>query len=356
MTLRDIGGLPRSVLFAVPRFHTNLAIAVRAMREAGCAVHVLTTAQRPIEDHSLVVPVVFSESARRADVTAALRAADPDLVFIRSCKPVSRFVGEYCRIHRIRAFSYGQSPVTARARLGRRIARFLDGQPLRWVTPVRGLDRTIPPDPSAHYLPWPVAAAPVTRILRAPGGPLRILCVGKLGQPRKNQTRLIEALDALDRPEQIELTLAGALSDRASPEASDHYRALVERSRREGRLMPVRILPDVPYPEMPDLYARHDVCVLPSDREPLGTSPLEAMAYGLVPIFSTQCGSAGSVTDGHDGFVVDVHESGALRSLQGRLCDDPQLVARIGEAARETAETELGPRKFVERIAALRAR
>ncbi|WP_424932659.1 glycosyltransferase family 4 protein [Amaricoccus macauensis] len=353
MPLPDASGLPRSVLFVVPRFHTNLAIAVRALRDAGCAVHVFATAQSPIEDHSLVVPEVFSERARRDDVVAALRAAAPDLVFIRSSKPVSRYVGEYCRLRRIRAYSYGLSPLTVRPRLRRQISRFLDGQPLRRVTPVRGLERDAPPDPKATYLPWPVAAPVEPPEWRSTEGPLRVLCVGKLAQPRKNQHLLVGALDALDRPEDLELTLAGALTDHEAADCPDHYRALVERSRREGRVMPVRIVANVPYAKMPELYSGHDICVLPADREPLGMAPLEAMAFGLVPVFSAQCGSAGSVTDGRDGFVIDMHDPEALRSLLARLCEDRALVAKVGRSAWETARTELGLEAFVARVAAL---
>ena len=56
---------------------------------------------------------------------------------------------------------------------------------------------------------------------------------------------------------------------------------------------------------MPEVYAAHDICILPSFAEPLGTSPVEAMAYGTVPIISAQCGSAGYLTSGRDGFVFD---------------------------------------------------
>ncbi len=347
--------LPGSVLFAVPRFHTNLAVAVSALRDAGCTVHIFATSQNPFEDHRKVVPRIFSGTSTRREVKDAIREATPDLVFIRSCKPVSRFVGEYCRLHRIKAFSYGQSPLGKRASFGRRIARFLDGQPLRRVTPVRGLDPSPSPDPSARYLPWPVSAASVTRVPRRPDGPLRILCIGKLAQPRKNQMLLIDALDSLDNPERIELTLVGALFDGQTEGTSAHYRALVARSQCSTKDMQVRICPNIPYAEMPDLFARHDICVLPSDSEPLGTAPLEAMAYGLVPILSSQCGSAGSVTNGQDGFVVDVHDKIALKSVLTRLCDNPELIERIGNAARETAETELGPGRFLERIVELHA-
>jgi glycosyltransferase involved in cell wall biosynthesis len=349
--------LPRSILFVVPRFHTNLAVAVQVLREAGCAVHVFAATSGGIEDHSAVTPRCFPHDTPPGEIRAALRAAAPDLVFIRSCKPLSRVVGRFCLLHRLRAYAYGQSPLTRRSRLGRRIRRFLDGQPLRRVTPARGLSRNLPRDPQAQYLPWPVKARADAGGAPDPHtGPLRILCVGKLAQRRKNQDKLVAALDALDRPDEIRLTLAGSTTSAASGVDRRHLEALVARAQQGPRAFPVRIAHDVPYHEMAGLYAQHHVCVLPSDAEPLGTSPLEAMAHGLVPVFSRQCGSAGCVTDGEDGFVVDVHDPEAMQALFRRLLDDRDVVARVGAAARRTAEADLGAEAFLERIALLCAR
>jgi glycosyltransferase involved in cell wall biosynthesis len=345
---------PRSVLFVVPRFHTNLAGAVRTLDRAGCRVHVFCLAEGSIEDHSIVMPRIFPASTPAGEIRRAIREAAPDLVFLRGCKPLSRVVGAYCRLRGLRAYSYGLSSVTQRPALGRQIERFLHGQPLRRITPVRGLDASSPADRHARYLPWPVEA--VAGVSPAPdpaSGPLRILCVGKLSQPRKNQHRLIAALDDLNRPGEISLTLVGSSSAEISGADLQHWRLLSERATEPAGRFPVCIRADVPFAGMPEIYAQHQVCVLPADREPLGMAPLEAMAYGVVPVFSRACGSAGSVTPGEDGFVVDVHDPRAMRELFTRLLDDRDLVRRVGQAARRTAEGPLGPAAFLARIARL---
>jgi glycosyltransferase involved in cell wall biosynthesis len=347
-------GLPRSVLFVVPRFHTNLAVAVRALDRAGCRVHVFALAQGSLEDHSTVTPRVFPPATAPAEIRRAVREAAPELVFIRGCKPLSRIVGSTCRLRGLNAYSYGLSAVTQRPAFGRQLERFLHGQPLRRVTPVREIAPSGPADRHARYLPWPVET--VAGIGPAPdpaSGPLRIVCVGKLCQPRKNQDRLIAALDALNRPGEIALTLVGSSAADASGADLTHWQSLSERAREPGGRFPVSIRADVPYAGMPEIYARHHVCVLPADREPLGMAPLEAMAYGLVPVFSRGCGSAGCVVPGEDGFVVDVHDPDAMRELFTRLLDDRDLVRRVGQAARGTAEGPLGSAAFLKRIASL---
>lgn len=353
----DRQDLPQSVLFVVPRFHTNLAVAVRTLVGAGCRVHVFAPIEGTVEDHSAVVPRIFPNKTSPREIRSALKEAAPDLVFIRSCKPLSRTVGYYCRLRGIRAFSYGLAPVFSQPALGRRLARFRDGQPLRRVSPVRGLDPSGPRDRLAEHMPWPVEAANGLGSMPDPHfGPLRILCVGKLGQPRKNQDKLIAALDAIDRPDEIELTLVGSTSDAVSGSDRAHLQALLDRAEPVGGRFPVTIQSDVPYARMPEIYARHHVCVLPADREPLGIAPLEAMAYGLVPVFSRACGSAGNILSGQDGFIVDAHDPASMQDVFARLLADRDLVERVGRAARNTAVTSLGPDAFLARLANLYTR
>ncbi len=85
-------------------------------------------------------------------------------------------------------------------------------------------------------------------------------------------------------------------------------------------------------------------------------APLEAMAYGLVPVFSRECGSAGCIVPGRDGFVVDAHDPVAMRGLFEQLLRDRDLVKRVGATARETARTILGREAFLKRISELYSR
>lgn len=49
-----------SVLFVVPRFHTNLFFATRALVDYGHKVSVIATSSMLIEDHSVVRPIVIT--------------------------------------------------------------------------------------------------------------------------------------------------------------------------------------------------------------------------------------------------------------------------------------------------------
>ena len=95
-------------------------------------------------------------------------------------------------------------------------------------------------------------------------------------------------------------------------------------------------------PALRDAYAVCDVLVVPSIptrtfREPWGLVVNEAMNRRLPVIASDAVGAAagGLVQDERNGLVVPAGDVGALAEAIGRLAQDPQLRARLGEAGAE---------------------
>ncbi|MDP1536976.1 MAG: glycosyltransferase, partial [Burkholderiales bacterium] len=89
------------------------------------------------------------------------------------------------------------------------------------------------------------------------------------------------------------------------------------------------------------LQAAHIAC-LPSYREGLPKSLLEAAACGL-PIVTTDApGCREVVRDGINGLLVPVRDADALAAALRKLIDDADLRRRMGEQSRSRAETEFG--------------
>jgi glycosyltransferase involved in cell wall biosynthesis len=89
------------------------------------------------------------------------------------------------------------------------------------------------------------------------------------------------------------------------------------------------------------LQAAHVAC-LPSYREGLPKSLLEAAACGL-PIVTTDApGCREVVRDGVNGLLVPVRDAPALAAALGKLIGDAELRRRMGEQSRARAETEFG--------------
>jgi glycosyltransferase involved in cell wall biosynthesis len=100
---------------------------------------------------------------------------------------------------------------------------------------------------------------------------------------------------------------------------------------------------------MPALLASADIVVLPSYREGLPKSLIEAAACARPLVTTDAPGCRDVVTDGVDGLLVPVRNVSALAQAIARLQDDPSLARRLGEAARTKALAEYDERRIIAR-------
>ena len=101
--------------------------------------------------------------------------------------------------------------------------------------------------------------------------------------------------------------------------------------------------------DMPALLASADIVVLPSYREGLPKSLIEAAACARPLVTTDAPGCRDVVTDGVDGLLVPVRDVLALAQAIARLQDDRSLARSLGEAARAKALAEYDERRIVAR-------
>ncbi|MYE01249.1 MAG: glycosyltransferase family 4 protein [Alphaproteobacteria bacterium] len=87
--------------------------------------------------------------------------------------------------------------------------------------------------------------------------------------------------------------------------------------------------------DVPGVWARSHVAVLPSYREGLPKALLEAAACGRPMVSTDVPGCRDVVRHEHTGLLVPPRDASALASAIARLADDPELRARLGRGARE---------------------
>lgn len=335
-----------SILFAVPRFHTNLWFAVRAMLAEGHRVTILANGAGQAEDHSLLQPVVMGKYPDQAAVTAAVRNAAPDIVFVRNAFALSRRAARAARRLGIPAMLYNLLPADEPTGTLRWLDLWWKGQPAHRITPVKGLSgRT--PEPYATYLPWPVGQIDDAPRPPRPDGPVRILCVGKIGTRRKNQILLIETLERAGLTDRVHLTLAGTTPNGKG--RTEHRQDVADAARRDW----VTLVPPKPFREMPALFRAADICILPSFAEPLGVAPVEAMAYGTLPMISEEAGSAGYLQGTDAGHIIDMTRPETLIDPLKAMLEDPALLARGQAQAAALAAGPLGEARFIQNLHAL---
>jgi len=113
---------------------------------------------------------------------------------------------------------------------------------------------------------------------------------------------------------------------------SENPARYMEQARRLG--VTERVEFEVSGQDALELYAAADVYVSPSLEDSFGLPVLEAMACGLPVITSSFAGVSELVSHEVDGFVmINPQEATELARVLKRLAADPNLRARIGEAA-----------------------
>ena len=101
--------------------------------------------------------------------------------------------------------------------------------------------------------------------------------------------------------------------------------------------------------DVPDLLRAADAFVLPSHREGMPRSIIEAMLTGLPVVATDIRGSREEVVSGETGLLVPVRDEHALGAAIAALAGDPALRARMGQAGLARARLLYDERRVVER-------
>ncbi|MBV2216983.1 MAG: glycosyltransferase family 4 protein [Diaphorobacter sp.] len=176
---------------------------------------------------------------------------------------------------------------------------------------------------------------------REPNRPLRLLYAGRM-LADKGLHELIAAMRQVNaggiRCELLLCGFAGAANVSAITEAT-----LLEWSREPG------VCWLGPSDDMPGVYAQADAVVLPSYREGMPRSLLEAGAMGLPVVATDVPGCRNIVTDGVNGWLCEARSVTSLRAAIEKLLAMPHAArVRMGMAGRTRVEAEFDERQVVE--------
>jgi glycosyltransferase involved in cell wall biosynthesis len=173
--------------------------------------------------------------------------------------------------------------------------------------------------------------------------PCALLFLGRLGQ-RKGVYDLLQAVSLLvSRYPNLKVWLGGdgeldIVRDRAASLGIGGY---------------VQVLGWVKGADKTRLLDEASVYVLPSYNEGLPMSVLEAMAHGLPVVATPVGGIPEALRDGEEGFLVAPGDIEGLADRLDRLLANPDLRARMGEAARQRAISCFGADGIVKQWVAL---
>lgn len=275
-TARDVTGIGRAVARIAPRPDLLLCFQTFVSGFAGVRVQ------------------------RRAGIPAVVWVRGDDE--IRLDRPVARWIGP--RVWRHARGVLVQSEAVRREMLARLADRAPDTAAAvagKLEVVANGIDLPAPPFPPGEG----------------------VLAVGRL-IPAKGMDTLVDAVAASGG----RLTVAGDGPERAALEARARARGV--EARFEGA---------VPRARLGALYRGAGCVALVSRRgEGLPNALLEAMAHARPVVATPVAGVQDLVRDGENGLLVPPDDPAALAAALARLRSEPGLAARLGAAARATAE------------------
>lgn len=311
------------------------------------------------EDRILVRPNILSDAA----VNEILDRHQPDLVVQRNIDGPYFLFWKIARKRGIPQVLYTQDPhqlplFDAFVRPLRVIRLFRDLVvqritlgPHKRITPVKYWGRENKFSFSnSEYIPFPAVIK--TSKKGAVSGPLKVLTVAKHGQRRKRVRWLLKALKEASTP--FTLIVVGASPSPSDKRKQKNYSQFLRLIRRLGeRAENVIVHENLDREEMEALYTASDLFTLPSKRELMAISPLEAMSHGLPVLASSDGGAASYIYPVGSDQIFQARSYRDFRKKLCRLLKDEGLREQLSAQAIKHLELTHSAEAFVNHLVKL---
>jgi len=192
----------------------------------------------------------------------------------------------------------------------------------------------------------PVCAAKKSQIRTALGIPENACVVGVISRlvREKGLVEFLEAAVELSgRFPVVHFLLVG---ERLS---SDHDASVEQELHNAQKQLRSRLVAVGYRSDVADMLGAMDIFCLPSYREGMPRSIIEAMMMELPVVATNIRGSREEVVDEETGLLVPTHSSAALAQALGRLIEDPDLARRMGRLGRQRALELYDERRVIAR-------
>jgi glycosyltransferase involved in cell wall biosynthesis len=201
---------------------------------------------------------------------------------------------------------------------------------------------------NTYYIPLAVELSSLERVKDyRQDGTVKIIAVGKYQNlTKKRHDLLMRAVHGLVcKGYDLSLTFVGA--GRAEDARLRYLKDLARELDLESR---VAFRLNIPNEKMNEVYAAHDLFVLPSRWESYGYSVLEAMANGLPVITSDRAGASDCIDNGVNGYIFESDNLASLTNAIETIIKDQEKLGKMGEASREIARHRYNPDVYHDRL------
>lgn len=335
------------ILFVAPRFHTNQVEIVNSLLLRGHSLCFHVNYIGKTEDHSSVIPSVFSAcwlSRLLESVFGpgpgdrpllfpspfkyfwALLSIRPDLIIIRNPTRIFSLIAAFSSyMLGSKIIFYTQTEIHQRRPflLSIRATILLAFFRAAWYSPLIGNKQLYPQRlRQLHYVPFAVPRPNLSERPSTYGPPSRILMIGKYESLRKNHHLFIAALSDLAQTHQFTATIVG---EATNTDHSSGYAKVKNLLSATGLSSVVTLFHNVSHRDLRSMMLEHDILVNPAHSEPASISLLEGLACGLPSICSHTCGTRSYIKHGYNGLIFVDNSKDSLVDQLRLLLDDPAL-------------------------------
>ena len=164
-----------------------------------------------------------------------------------------------------------------------------------------------------------------------------IFCLSRI-DTNKGHDLLLDAFDILGKTQPDVHLVIGGGSPNPQRRESDLLAKIKEIIDTKGLQGRVHIIGYVSDDELPVLYQRAQMFVLPSIFEPFGMTSLEAMACAIPVIASGRGGIRSVITSGENGLLIDPGDSNEFAEAMLTILKDRQFAEKIGKAGHQAIQ------------------
>jgi glycosyltransferase involved in cell wall biosynthesis len=286
-----------------------------------------------------------------------IKSFDPDVIIVKTSRlysQVATVIGKILRkpvvlYHQNRMVESRQSSKEETITIASALSRFAL-RPHVAFTPASGV--LVGEKPlklkNKYYIPLVVEPSPLERVkLYRRDGAIKIIAVGKYqDMAKKRHDLLMYAFhDLVCKGHNISLTFVGA--GREEDVRLKYLRKLARELKVEEH---VGFRLNIPNAKMNEVYAAHDLFVLPSRWEGYGYSVLEAMANGLPVIASDRAGASDCIDNGVNGYIFKSDNLESLTSAIESIIKDHDKLEQMGAASREIVKRRYSPNVYHDRL------
>lgn len=156
---------------------------------------------------------------------------------------------------------------------------------------------------------------------------VKIGYAGRLEVKQKRIDLLIKMIECLEREDvNYYMEIAG------NGDAEKDLEIFIQKNKCEDR---IRLLGRIDREQISSFWRKQDICINIADYEGRSITIMEAMANGAVPVVTATSGVKEDITDGDNGYIVDIGDYTAMAEKIIRLEKRRSLLSRMGNRAHD---------------------